>query len=605
MLTGIEQASLRMKNGEFPHQKTKKGGMLRSALYVTGGLLLACYLLLSQLLLSFQTATQEPEVAPAVPAELAFNRGSDLLVLENDGENELGVIGGPINETDEYENRRILDQVARDELPIIYPITFLATDGNCFGEVVHAKWPKATGKALRRYGVGPDAKDPPDGETVKGDWPDLLEKLTYVPILKNGHTSLANAFGDLRQRLNGSSELLKWTNGNQGRMIRPIQKTGTQDPPKPASWMSWAFGKTKKVTRAVVAVLPSNPPINEAYSSLLSWAEKNPEHPHKFFTVLRDPIDRFISATCEELRQGEPYRTRCLHPHWNDTLSCTIQYLPTATGANSNLLKFKPHQELQTKQLHMAVRGKNVGIAVIPFTSLAELMNELGCSTHSEKVRDRASSLYTNTTSRARIGPNNMTPQMTKHHATAVFSALASFREMVRKKRNEGRRRRLTPLALDEIRAQNHVAKEKSYRIALRQKQEKEQMARRHQSDAINEHTQMRRVPLQKAPMLTAATTEVKAARMRNAKGPPPRSVNYQNVPNPMDPTDKAAADRYLSEFCQIHAEDLSEGQLHQLCDIYHRDVELMESVGMAVPHCSKYLAKVGRRGFQVELRDD
>jgi hypothetical protein len=288
--------------------------------------------------------------------------------------------------------------------------------------------------------------------------------------------------------------------------------------------------------------------------------------------------------------------------------------LPADTGANSNLLKFKPHQELQTKQLHMAVRGKNVGIAVIPFTSLAELMNELGCSTHSEKVRDRASSLYTNTTSRARMGPNKMTPQMTKHHAaylgkkkrnTAVFSALASFREMVRKKRDEGRRRRLTALALDEIRAQNQVAKEKSYRIALRQKQEREQMARRHQSDAINEHTQTRRVPLQKAPMLTAATTAVNAARMRNAKGPPPRGTNYQNAPKPMEPKDKAAADRYLSEFCQIHAEDLSEGQLHQLCEIYHRDVELMESVGMAVPHCSKYLAKVGRRGFQVELSDE
>lgn len=575
MLTEMESPSLRIKKGRLPHQKIKKIGKIRCSIYVTGGFLLASYLLFSQSLLSLQTAVQDQELAPT-PTELTFHQYSDPLVLENDEEHELDDTGRhSINQTDEYRNRRILDQVARDELPIIYPNTFLATDGDCFGEVVHAEWPQPTGKALRLYGLGPDAMEPPHGETVKGDWPDLLDKLTYVPILKNGHTSLANAFGDLRQRLNGSSELLKW-------MKRPGQ-------PKTPSWRNWFLRQELN--------------INEAYSSLLNWAENNPKYPHKFFTVLRDPIDRFISASCEELRQGAPYRKRCLRPHWNDTLNCTIHYLPTNTGAHDKLKKFKPHQELQTKQLYIAVRGRNVGMAVIPFTSLSELLNELGCSTHSMKVRDRASSQYTKKTIRTKVVPKKENLQRMKHSAAflgkinrdaAALTAMESFREMVHaKKRNKGRRRRLAALALDKFSARSHLAKKRNERTALWQNRENERMTLRHSSDEIHHKPipkTTRRLPSQpKTPMLTASSTRAKADRMmKTARVPPPRSS-------------KTMADQYLSDFCQIQAQNLSEGQLYQLCEVYHRDVELMESVGMAVPHCSKYMAKVGPRGFQVE----
>lgn len=103
----------------------------------------------------------------------------------------------------------ILDQVALDQLPIIFPHTFNVPSGWSYGELLHASWPmNKNNKAQRLYGVGPTAKDSPEGQIVQGYWPDLLDRLTYIPILKNGHTSLSNAFGDLRQRLNGNVELL-------------------------------------------------------------------------------------------------------------------------------------------------------------------------------------------------------------------------------------------------------------------------------------------------------------------------------------------------------------------------------------------------------------
>jgi hypothetical protein len=109
----------------------------------------------------------------------------------------------------EGKSKFILDQVALDQLPIIFPHTFNVSSGWSYGELLHASWPKnKKNKAQRLYGVGPTAKDPPEGQIVQGDWPDLLDRLTYIPILKNGHTSLSNAFGDLRQRLNGNVELL-------------------------------------------------------------------------------------------------------------------------------------------------------------------------------------------------------------------------------------------------------------------------------------------------------------------------------------------------------------------------------------------------------------
>jgi len=511
--------------------------------------LLVCYPLLGIMLIVSSSLDQ-----PSDQNHIAI-RADDHMKTENFSSDEGAARKTNDLELDEAKSKFILDQVALDQLPIIFPHTFNVPSGRSYGELLHASWPKnKNNKAQRLYGVGPTAKDPPEGQTVQGDWPDLLDRLTYIPLLKNGHTSLSNAFGDLRQRLNGTVESL-----NQA----PLKATL---PPRAGS------NRT----------LQQRQPCTD----LLEWAVTHPNFPHKLFTVLRDPIDRFISATCEDLRQNSLYRKACLKSNWTDTLTCVIENLPT----RANPKPFKPHQDLQTKQLHAAVRGKAVGVAVISFSNLSDIMSDLGCTTHSTKVRDRKSSEYTNIVASKikrrhynfsdatrenarfgaiskRFGQNVLTPPNIKVTERPWISGIGEIRSRFMK--GARRHRRLSTLTLQEIRAMNKETNRKS-------------------SLFYRQHQAMQ--PSETASALDRSFNETMATRNQGQVQSSNSTSRIQRLPIFMTAAEKEKSDKALNSFCQIHGDDLSLHQINRLCEAYHLDVELMESVGIPVPHCAQYL---------------
>ena len=481
------------------------------------------------------------------------------------------------------DDNNLLDLVARDELFMIYPNTFAVREGPSFGELIYATWPKHQNKATRHYGVGPLAQHPPQGETVNGEWPDALNALTYIPLLKNGHTSLANAVGDLRQRLNGTALLIKLPKANI-----------TQSP----------------------------------YTHFLDWAGKESSQiSHKLFTVLRDPIDRYISATCEELRQGVVYRRMCLSPNQITTLQCTIQYLPRNSSQVS--LKFKPHQELQVKQLHTAMQGRHIGLAVIPFPRLSKLMTELGCVTHSTKVRDRKSEHYTMATTKIATLPKDrhgygldMLWKNNPDSSTLVNTKVLSPKTIIKSKHAPPHmhRRLSTKLTIDKIISQNQANKQKSLQVFQHQEQNKPNMEVSTNTAQLNRKQALDLLMQQKAKGkknkgtytqtiledfknilgIDDPQTKVSTKLASQQQGKTTVLAGVKKGTLKISPEDKVLVNQALSNFCSLHTNDLSEEQIDSLCSIYHQDVELLESVGMSVPHCTRYLKKVGIQGFEV-----
>jgi hypothetical protein len=231
----------------------------------------------------------------------------------------------------------LLDEMMQNRLPRVYPSRFGIKLVHASDEIVHAQWKQP---AVRRYGVGPDtvAKEA-GGSTVKGDWPDLITGLAYLPITKNGHTTLANAVGDLRQRI-------------QDCIVTTYRV---------------AFDTCTRVDK-----LLENTPI--------------------IFTVLRDPIERFISATCEDLRLDNTIvREKCFaNDDIDDSVRCIVQQLKAENVLGRDTMT---HQEPQYVQLFRVMANVDRPVFVVSFDQLSQLLGELGNGS-SEKDRDRRKMEY-------------------------------------------------------------------------------------------------------------------------------------------------------------------------------------------------------------------
>ena len=123
--------------------------------------------------------------------------------------NLLDGIAAAVGATKEGNDNLHQDDGVSPRLPVIYPTRFNYTVWSSFASVVNAEWSHPVD---RKTGVGPEAVSESDGGvTVIGNWPDELTELSYIPILKNAHTALSNAVGDLRQRVGAKVDVLKRT----------------------------------------------------------------------------------------------------------------------------------------------------------------------------------------------------------------------------------------------------------------------------------------------------------------------------------------------------------------------------------------------------------
>ena len=265
----------------------------------------------------------------------------------------------------------LLDAMVRGDLPRIYPSRLQGViPQRCRAMVVHAAWQESTSshKVERWAGIGPDAVPLDEGGAmVLGEWPDRIRQLSYVPILKNAHTVLSNAVGDLRQRLgNCRVEVVK-----NDRTVRSALQNNDND---------------------------------EGIATTV-------------FTVVRDPVDRFLSATCEEMRQSNVAR-QCLvnnndpqghQPRYNNNNFDPLRAVQCqAERVLNEKMNYFHHQAPQIDQLIRVVgSAHDVSVAVLHWGQLKNLLTEIGHKNHHpqkeqdnnnnvKKVRDRGDPEYLN-----------------------------------------------------------------------------------------------------------------------------------------------------------------------------------------------------------------
>jgi len=235
--------------------------------------------------------------------------------------------------------------------------------------------------------------------TVVGNWPDTVTSLSYIPILKNAHTSLSRVFRKLRYKISNANVTV-FNKQNRQRFYANRRRSYNQ--PSSDSVVEQR-GRQENENKHISA------------SSTI------------YFTVLRDPIDRFISTTCQDLRDGKnsvPIH-RCFidkkEKKFRNAIHNTGEGEGTRTSIrianrtteddNTRLLesmrclvryitdgKYTHHQRPQSCQLRDVMSGLDEPVNAIPFDRLDDLYRELGTSSddnnNNKKVRDRHNSEY-------------------------------------------------------------------------------------------------------------------------------------------------------------------------------------------------------------------
>ena len=239
--------------------------------------------------------------------------------------------------------RNEVSKIAR-RLSIVHPSSWtdksiVAAKKVRSAEVMHASWTPGE----RFYGIlDRTVPENEGGRTVQGTWPNTISDLIYIALLKNGHTHLMNTVGDLRQRLNGTSTLYK------GAKIEPVMR---------------------------------NAHLRQQNSTLPGQI---------VFAVVRDPIERFLSSTCQDMSMSagvlKKFQTECFanksEVTGHDLVGCATTRLRQG--------HFLTHQHPQVSQIRKALNGVDMGVTLISQEeAFASLLHELGGQNH--KVRDRTS----------------------------------------------------------------------------------------------------------------------------------------------------------------------------------------------------------------------
>ena len=228
-------------------------------------------------------------------------------------------------------------------------------------DVAHASWLPLHSESVRATGLGPDARAASDGGlAVLGSWPEELSRLSYLHLHKCGGTSLINAIGDLRRRLGAKVDV-----HGTGRKLNNLFDEAQSDQIK----------MRQRISRSG----------NDIDSKSLGG--------HAIFTVLRDPVSRFLSSTGEMMRHNKLLATSlskedCLKGSVTELFQCVLTRLKQMGPS------FDPHFYPQVVEImKMTWSQKNLSIALFPFDEIKRILLELGCD-RNRNERPRAASSY-------------------------------------------------------------------------------------------------------------------------------------------------------------------------------------------------------------------
>ena len=498
------------------------------------------------------TTTQPPKPTrkAIVPAVRMYNL-DPLQLIEgvhyrlpnnNDDDDDKDTNNHNNNETTTTTTATLLDAMVLGRLPLVHPHRLNTTTntsvGKGFAEVVHAVWDHPV-RCLT--GIGPNAVPATEGGvTVVGRlWPHVLTRLTYLPILKNAHTTLSNAVGDLRQRLDRAIVTV----------VTRDQSPGTLD--------------------TLLQQALHSPPTTTTTNNNTAADGSNQRHSQRLFTLLRDPVDRFLSASCEDMRQSNQKR-KCLMDAATDKLA-----LANENNENNNKTtrsgvqclvesmveqrRYWPHQHPQVDQIVRTVGPYDVPVSVLYWDQLGQLLVEIGNKPLKHKVRDRTNANYLKI---AQSTPRAPPPK--KQDATP--------------EKNKGRILQIQQLQQQQprqrLQQQAVIPKRKLMQDGIIMDESK--------STVLGTTTTVQQEDTNK---WNKQHDEKDRHRHRRLLGRSVVSAKSRRRQQQQQQQQQSSQD-LLTEFCRLKGDDLNQDELRLICQLYRKDVDLIMALGFAVPHC-------------------
>ena len=211
--------------------------------------------------------------------------------------------------------------------------------------------------------VLPTAKIVPENMRInpfrEGPWP--RHNLSMIHVHKTGGTSLVLAFdGVLRKGAMGKRRTLYFPRKKTKRITQQQRKES----------------KEKRLSEG-----------SRFLDNAVKYRQQWKENEHTIFAVVRDPVDRFISAIGQATGAlgsttngvGKNLLDECLKETSKETLNCFINLVHT----NSTWLEV--HFTPMLLEIAFATVYKDIPVAVFPFEEVPSLMVELGSNPKSKK----------------------------------------------------------------------------------------------------------------------------------------------------------------------------------------------------------------------------
>jgi Sulfotransferase family. len=205
-----------------------------------------------------------------------------------------------------------------------------------------------------------------------GPWPHHNLSMTHVH--KTGGTSLVTAFGSVLSKGARGKRHLVYMPGRK-KVVPTVEKMNLRSRIK---GMNHTFREPPPTKIYTASFKEASKFLDGAtkYKKPDEWRESD----HTLFAVVRDPVDRFISAIGQATGAygssqndiGQQLLDECLKDSSRETLRCFIELMHT----NSTWIEV--HFTPMVLEISFATIYKDIPVAVFPFTQVPNLLLELG-----------------------------------------------------------------------------------------------------------------------------------------------------------------------------------------------------------------------------------
>uniref|UniRef100_A0A6V2A7H8 Sulfotransferase domain-containing protein n=1 Tax=Ditylum brightwellii TaxID=49249 RepID=A0A6V2A7H8_9STRA len=220
----------------------------------------------------------------------------------------------------------------------------------------------------------------------------IPHNLTFVHMHKCGGSSVKSAMYDLSRRIVSSSSSISNANSLND-MVKRISY---------ATAYKHAFGASSTAQKL------RNDAQRESHIQSIELIQQEHYQPVSFpvFTIIRHPIERFVSAIAQVMQYNDDLREKCLKSTPRDTIACAIQDIDeTSYRRDVHLVPMATHLRLFNEY--------NITVSVFDISDIKDVLQYLGLMPDTERhVHDRSDVKFAKSEVLSKLSMDDCTKEM-------------------------------------------------------------------------------------------------------------------------------------------------------------------------------------------------